>query len=191
MGCLELLKKWQRVVQIKTKKIMKYLLLCLSSVVVAFSSLLAENLSAESSYYENMSSVAFVYAVELINKMEGVEEKERIGYEVAAMAFTYFSLVELGHMNRSEKLDVYIQSSCSDIYLELSHATTPSSDLFTDPYRWFFQSESNVIPYGELSRMDKIQYEKLVSRFRLFIGISEMKRTENETGRAKKGQRTE
>lgn len=159
---------------------MKFLFL-FSFFVLVFPTFSADE--SESSYYENMSSIAFIYAVEVIKEVDNIEEKERICNEVLTMAFTYFSLVELGYMDRSKKLDIYIQSSCKEIYFELSNASA-SLDFFSDPFRWLSGSESKVIPYGELSKMNKVQYEELVSRFQQFIGLGNEKG--NEKGKLRK-----
>ncbi len=118
-------------------------------------------------YYENMSASAFIYASELINKEDDVEEKRNTMRETSYMMFTYWCHSRIGDLNPSMKVDLIIQKLYRDIYSQ--NVIDSDRKLFKDPIGWLTSDEPVLSLPTPIDAVTRAEYKTLLVRYHVFI----------------------
>jgi hypothetical protein len=114
-------------------------------------------------YYQNMSTMFFVYGTTITLEMEHVDPEMRVGTgkQMAYVAFVYWCHTRIGDLTPSKKVDVAIRRTYQQFMVD---PLFREHDVFKDPTGQPGRSLPSVI-----SSVNKVEYQEILRRFKRFL----------------------
>lgn len=119
-------------------------------------------------FYENMSALGFVHAVEVYKLQKLDDEKLITAGIVSSTMFTYWLQTHVGKLRRSAKVDVAILRTYQDVFR--NEKLCVRKQLFLDPLQWLDGEKTSMrMPRG----FSDLTRERYMALRKAYVGFLE------------------